>query len=250
MIDELLARFDERYEEIVAYLDFLDGIEDLLQSGVPRLGGEAGAVVTTQQLRILYSSVYLQLYNLVESTITGSLDAVSRAAIQRAACTPGDLSDEMRREWVKHVARTNVEMGPERRLDEAIALCNHLVASLPVDPFDIEKGGGGNWHDGEIERIARRIGCDLSVSRRAKMGIRREIRDDLGAMGLVVRLRNALAHGNISFGECGQYDTAASLRILASSVEVYLREVVAAFGKYIEEQRYLRPERRRPAGAI
>jgi hypothetical protein len=150
----------------------------------------------------------------------------------------------MRREWVKQVARTSVEMGPDKRLEQAIVLCDHLVSALPVGPFDIEKGGGGNWHDGEIARIATRIGCELRVSRRAKAGINRPIRNDLGAMGLVVSLRNALAHGNISFGECGQYDTAADLRRLAKSVEVYLREVVAAFGKYIEEQRYLRPGRR------
>jgi hypothetical protein len=243
MIDDLLTQFDERYAEILAYLDFLDGIEGLIQSGTPRLG-EDGPVVTTQQQRILYSSVYLQLYNLVEATVTGSLDAISRAAIERAACSPGDLTVEMRREWVRYVARTNVDMGPDKRLEKAIALCDHLVTSLPVGPFDIEKGGGGNWHEGEIKKIAERIGCDLQVSRRARRAIGRRVRNELGAMGLVVSLRNALAHGNISFGECGQDDTASELRSLAGNVQAYLKEVVTAFGTYIEEQRYLRPERR------
>jgi hypothetical protein len=244
MMDDLQNRFEDRYGEIVAYLDFLDGVERLIQSGVPRLGGEDGPVVTTQQQRILYSSVYLQLYNLVESTVTGSLDAISKAAIERAGCTPGDLSEEMRREWVRYVARTNVDMGPDKRLEEVIALCDHLVASLPVGPFEIEKGGGGNWHDGEIKRVAKRIGCELRVSRRAETGIKRVIRNDLGAMGLVVSLRNALAHGNISFGECGQFDTAGELRVLAASVEAYLREVVTAFSRYVAGQHYLRPEKR------
>jgi hypothetical protein len=249
MIDELVARFDERYGEIVTYLDLLDAIETLVMSGVPRLGNEDGLVVSTQQQRILYSSVYLQLYNLVESTVVGSLDAISRAAMEQAIHLPGDLSAEVRREWVKQIARTNVEMAPDKRLDEAIVLCDHLIADLRVGPFYIEKGGGGNWHDGEIKKIAKRIGCELQVSRRARAGINRPIRNDMGAMALVVSLRNALAHGNISFGECGQYDTAAELRRLAESVEVYLREVVAAFGKFIEERGYLQQERRPVAAA-
>ncbi|HEY1604710.1 MAG TPA: MAE_28990/MAE_18760 family HEPN-like nuclease [Allosphingosinicella sp.] len=246
MADDLLSRFDERSDEISVYLDFLDGVETLVKSGVPRLGAD-GPTITTQQQRILYSSVYLQLYNLVEATIVGSLDAVSKAAMERASYVPADLSDDMRREWVRYLARTNVEMGPDKRLERAIALCDHLVAALPVKAFDIDKGGGGNWHEGEIRKIADRIGCTLRLSRKATEGISRPIRNELGAMGLVVSLRNALAHGNISFVECGQYDTAADLRILVESVRTYLREVVAAFGSYIEERWYLRPERRSAA---
>jgi hypothetical protein len=242
-MEELFTRFEERFSEIAAYLQFLDGIETVVRSGIPRLG-EDGPVVTTQQQRILYSVVYLQLYNLVEATVTSCLDAVSKAAIRRAMCAPGDLTTEMRREWVKHIARTNVSMGPEKRLEDALALCNHLVAALPVSEFEIEKGGGGNWDDEAIRRVAERIGFKLRVRRATEKGVKRKIRNDLGAMALIVDLRNGLAHGTLSFVECGQDDSAAELRALAESVATYLREVVAAFVSYIEEYRYLVPERR------
>lgn len=249
MLHDLIARFDERYGEILIYLDLLDALEELVKRGVPRLGDEDAPIVTPEQQRILYSSVYLQLYNLVEATITGSLDAISKVAIEQATYLPGDLSDGMRREWVRQMARTNVDLVPEKRLEEAILLCDHLLAALPVKPFDIERGGGGNWHDGMIRKIAQRIGCELRISRKALAGIKRPIRDELGAMALVVNLRNALAHGNISFVECGQYDTAEDLRRLVEGVAAYLREVVVAFGTYIDEQGFLRPERRAAAGA-
>ena len=66
MPDELSERFEERFSEILAYLDFLENVQTAVQSGVPQLGGEDGPVVTTLQQRILYSGVYLQLYNLAE----------------------------------------------------------------------------------------------------------------------------------------------------------------------------------------
>lgn len=244
MISELSNKFEERLGEILAYLEFLDGIESIVRSGVPRIGGEIDFVVTTQHQKILYSGVYLQLYNLVESTITSCLDAVSKAATQTAQWTPGDLTNELRREWVRHIARTNIDMGADKRLEEALILCDHLVSALPVNPFDIDKGGGGNWDDTAIFKIADRIGCRLEISQDTEKKVKIKIKNNLGAMALIVYLRNKLAHGNLSFAECGQDDSVRELRALADNVAVYLREVVHQFIKYLEEHRYLRPERR------
>lgn len=242
-MSDLSDRFDERFGEISAYLDLIQGIEELVRTGVPRLG-ENGAVVTTQQQRILNSGVYLQLYNLVEATVTNCLDAVSKAAMRRAEWAPGDLTSELRREWVRYMARTNLPVGPDKRLEDAIGLCDHLVSALPVAEFDIEKGGGGNWDDAAIRKMAVRIGFDLRVSRGVERGVKRKIRNDLGAMALIVDMRNGLAHGRLSFVDCGQDDSAAELRNLSSRVAAYLREVVAAFDTYLEEYRYIVPDRR------
>lgn len=242
-MSDLIDWFEERFGEILAYLDLIDGIEAVVRSGVPRLG-EDGPIVTAQQQRILNSAVYLQLYNLVESTITNCLDEVSKVAMRQASWSPADLTAELRREWVKHMARTNISTGPDKRLEDAIALCDHLVASLPVGEFDIDKGGGGNWDDTAIKKVAKRIGFDLRVSRAVERDVKIKIRNDRGAMALIVDLRNGLAHGRLSFVDCGQDDTASDLRILTNRVAAYLREVVGAFTSYIEEHRYLLPDRR------
>ena len=242
-MSELSDRFDERFGEIVAYLELIDGIEKLVQSGVPRLG-DNGPTVTAPQQRILNSSVYLQLYNLVEATVSNCLDAVSKAAMRRVAWSPGDLTSELRKEWVRYMARTHLPSAPDKRLEDAISLCNHLVAALPVAEFEIEKGGGGNWDDNAIRKVAARIGFELRVSRGVEREIKRKVRNDLGSLALIVELRNALAHGRLSFVDCGQDDSAAELRALADRVAAYLREVIAAFDSYLQEHRYIVPERR------
>lgn len=236
-------RFQERREEIRSYLEFLAGVEAVIRSGVPRLGSD-GPAITTQQQRILYSCVYLQLYNLVEATVTGCLDAISVTALEKAPRAPGDLTAELRGEWVRHMARTHREMGPERRLERALALCDHLVSALPIAPFSIERGGGGNWDDEEIHRIAARIGFDLQISPAAAAGVKAKVRDDRGALALIVHLRNGLAHGRLSFVECGQDDSASELASLADRVFLYLEEVVLAFDAYVESGLYLRSELR------
>lgn len=243
-MEALTGPFEERFSEIEIYLEFLDGLDAVMKSGVPRLGGPDGPVVTVQQQRMLFSSVYLQLYNLVESTVTMCLDAVSKDAVVQGGWSPGDLTLEVRREWVRRIAQTHTEMAPDKRLTKAIKLCDDVIASLPTGPFEIEKGGGGNWDDEEIWRIARRLGLTLNISAGANAGVKRVIRDDLGAMKLIVNLRNKLAHGSLSFVECGQYDTIVELRQIAVLVAAYMREVVDAFAAYIGGHGYLLPERR------
>jgi hypothetical protein len=243
MSSSLNTGFQERLAEVESYLDFLSTMEAQAQNGPPRIEG-AEHPITTQQQRILYSSVYLQLYNLVEATMSRCVEAVSDAAKDSARWRPSDLSDSLRREWVRGSARTHVELTPEHRLESALRLCDHLVASLPITAFDIDKGGGGNWDDSEIEAFSRRLGFQLTVSQPVYSAIKQPFRDDLGPLALVRQLRNRLAHGSISFAQCAEDTTVGRLVELKDRTVNYLKEVVDCFARYIESFEYLRPERR------
>lgn len=72
-MDDFAQAFEERLQEIETYLDLLEVLEKQVQEGSPRIG-KKGTKITVQQQKILYSSVYLQLYNLVESTVTRCVD--------------------------------------------------------------------------------------------------------------------------------------------------------------------------------
>lgn len=242
-MEELRATFEERYAEIEAYLALLEGIEMEARSGPPRLGA-AGALITTQQQRILYSGVFLQLYNLVEATVVRCLDEVTNAAIKSGTWSPGDLTVELRREWVRVMARTHVDLNYENRLDSALSLCDHLVAALPVAAFKVEKSGGGSWDDGAIEEITKRLGFALRVRRETYTAIKRHFRDELGCLQLVKKFRNELAHGSISFAECGENITVSELRDIATRTVSYMREVLSAFCVYIDDHGYIVEERR------
>jgi hypothetical protein len=242
-MEALGPAFEERLAEIHSYLTLLESVEAAARSGPPRIGTD-GAQITAQQQRILYSSVFLQLYNLVEATVVKCLDAVTDAASISGIWNPSDLTVELRREWVRVTARTHVDLNYEHRLESALALCDHLVQSLPVKGFNLDKGGGGNWDDGAIEAVATRLGCRLVVSQAAYSAIKRPFMDDLGPLGVVKNWRNSLAHGSISFAECGENLTARDLRDLADRTADYLREVVAAFQAYLDRHEYLVPARR------
>ena len=123
-------------------------------------------------------------------------------------------------------------------------MCEHLVGSLPIAAFDIDKGGGGNWDDAAIEAISQRLGFQLTVSQPVYSAIKRPFRDDLGPLVLVKELRNRLAHGSISFVQCAEDVTVARLIDLKDRTVAYLREVVDCFSNYVQAHAYLVPERR------
>lgn len=243
MVAELSRAFEERQAEVSTYIDFLKSLEEASRNGAPKLEHVDHAISTDQQ-KILYSSVYLQLYNLVESTITRCLEAVATAATTSGALYAKDLSESLRSEWVKGMAGTHKELNSDHRLRAAMELCEHLMNNRPITGLSFGKGGGGNWDDTEIENISKRVGFTLNVSRPIYQSIKRQYRDGLGALGAVKKYRNDLAHGSISFIECANEVTVSDLDKLRDNTTAYLREVIRNFIEYIEGFEYLAPDRR------
>lgn len=242
-MSDIILNFQERLAEVETYLDFLLSMEVQAQKGPPKLEG-AEHPISTQQQRILYSSVFLQLYNLVEATMSWCLDSVAEATRENNRWKPSDLCDDLRREWVRVTARTHTELTPEHRLEKALQLCDHMIKSLPITAFDIDKGGGGNWDDTAIETISQRLGFRLVVSPPVYRAIKRPFRDELGALAVVKQLRNRLAHGSISFTQCAEDVSVERLVELKDSTANYLQEVLGCFAAYVGRFEYLLPERR------
>ena len=239
MADPLSQTFEERLQEIDAYLELLEALERQVREGPPVIGG---ATITTQQQKLLYSCVFLQLYNLVEATVTWCVSAVCEAASDKGRWGPGDLTLKLRREWVRATARTHEDLNEENRLEHAAELCEFLIQANPILKFTVQRRG--NWDELEIQAITERLGCDLQISPAALKGIKRHIRDEKGALVLIRDLRNRLGHGSLSFSECGEGFTVPDLKDLKERTALYLREVVAAFRTNIDAYEFLIPASR------
>jgi hypothetical protein len=245
---DLHADFLERVKEVDAYLDLVTAIEHAVQSGAPMLRTRAGATMTispTQQ-KILYAGVYLHLYNLVEATVSRCIVAVEEAASSGGARHVGDLSEKMRSEWVRTVAKTHRSMDSGSRLEAAVELCEHVMGLLPVQ-LTIDKDGGGNWDDVQIYKFAERIGVTLMLEVATQRRVKSPFRDNKGPLKAIKFHRNKLAHGEVSFSECGENHSASELLGLKDMTIAYLKEVIGCFDKFIQQHEFLHPDRR-PSG--
>ena len=157
------------------------------------------------------------------------------------------MTDVVRKEWIRTTAKTHIELTPDHRLNASVEMCDRLVQALPILNWRLQKGGGGNWDDEDIRAITERLGCQLRLSRAVYSDIKRPIRDNKGPLVLVKDFRNRLAHGTLSFSECGEGVTVPDLRDLKQRTAQYLREVVAAFSTFINSHEFVIPQRR-PGG--
>jgi MAE_28990/MAE_18760-like HEPN len=154
--------FVDRVAEIDDYLDFLSALEKQIRNGVSK-SDDLGLMATPGQQRILYSSVYLQLYNLVEATINKCIQAVCSTIIKQNRL-PANLSADLQREWVRVAAKTHTDLNHENRLKEVTSVLQFWASSQPIAEFNIEKGGGGNWDDEAIYGFSRRLGFTKEFS--------------------------------------------------------------------------------------
>ncbi len=238
--------FNERLEEIETYLDLLDALDRQVQGGPPEIGG---APITVRQQRILYSAVYLQLYNLVEATVTWCTEAICDAAATGGQWQTADLSTELRREWVRLTARTHLPLNEDNRLTYAAEAMEKLIRSEPVS-WPSDRARKGNWDDDEIAALSEKLGCELRLSPEVRTAVKQPIRDDKGPLRLIRELRNRLAHGSLSFEECGTGVTVGDLRATKEKTVLYLRAVVEAFGTHVDEHRFLVPSKRPSPPAV
>lgn len=237
---ELRLFFDERVGEIKEYMALLEDIESASREGPPRIESVTRRITTSQQ-RILYSSLYLQLYNLVEATVSRCMVAVGHA-IQKSNSRPGELRDELRREWVRSTARTHVDMAPDKRLKHSIQMAEALIGLLPIPKFDVDVGGGGSWDEDAIESAGVRLGCELSIQAPTRTAIKRVMRDEMGALKLVKDRRNGLAHGSLSFVECSDGVSVHELTAMCEAIVKYLDEALQCFVDFIDGTNYLRSD--------
>tara|TARA_R110002072_G_scaffold302978_1_gene490663 strand:+ start:89999 stop:90736 length:738 start_codon:yes stop_codon:yes gene_type:complete len=228
--------FEDRVAEIENYISLLQAVELDAQSGPPEIGSSA---ITTCQQRMLYSSVYLHLYNLVEATATWCTSAVAEATANGGLWNVGQLDSTIRREWVRTNLRTHTDLNPTNRLNCAFEVFEGILNGDPIGQWGIEQGGGGNWDDGAIEDVSERVGCVLTITAAIYNAAKRPFRNDKNALQYVKDLRNKLAHGSISFEQSGENVTVQDLIDLKNRTVDYLREVVQSFKNYIDGFMYL-----------
>ena len=63
-------------------------------------------------------------------------------------------------------------------------------------------------------------------------------RDDKAPIRLVKEIRNKLAHGSISFTECGNNHVASDFRQLIDIVRDYLKHIINQYDTYISQHGY------------
>lgn len=230
-------KFKERLEEIEEYLSLLGVIESSTRENGQLYGSYK---VNPRQQRILFSNVLLQLYNIVEATAVWCLEELV-AAVSQTGRGPAEYTPQIRKEWVKHQLKLDdPKMTEESRLDRFVGMVDIVaLPNLEMPLWRIEAGGGGNWEDEEIFRLAKRLGVEFNLPPKLSKAVKVPTRNAMRPLEFICKRRNHLAHGNISFAQSTESETLQDLITLKNTTVEYLEFVVDAFTKFIDSHSFL-----------
>ena len=206
-------------EEVFKLLDFIGRIETHRSHTVKYDLTEQSLSVSQEMQCILKSQFLLILYNLIESTVNDCLHSIYDS-IEDDGLAFADLNDEIKLIWLKYnkleESLDSAKMNPE-------IMC--AAVKFPKLPISIS----GNIDMRKIFDLFPMHGCMLQDNNRYKYS---------NSFLTVKNRRNSLAHGNISFSECGSAYMVSDIRKIMDDIICGLQEVITQVKAYTSSKKY------------
>lgn len=227
----LIQAFDARLAELASYYKFIEMIErDSAVLALPKKKTWRTRPVDEKILRILKANFFLLLYNLVEATIREGFTAVYKA-IEMDGCSVRQLSPMLRKIWIDFeysqlrlsTAHPDSYRELGRKLVQSVA--DDVRATLDVSALSF----GGNLDARAIRKVCEEHGVSHKTLKKAKGGEK---------LLVVKNKRNALAHGDESFVECGRDFTVPQLGEIKGEAIVYLRAILRNIDSFTRKKAY------------
>jgi hypothetical protein len=177
-------------------------------------------------IKVLKANLFLLLYNLSESSIRQSLSEIYDT-ISKEKLKYSEVIDEIKMIWIYEKHRNFKNIGTEN----IFSVINNLVNDIIDIKFDSEKNISGNVDGRKIKEFSEKYGFSNIVHKNAYEGKK---------LHQVKTQRNNLAHGFISFSECGRNYTISDLRVIKHQVIIYLRRILKNVKKYLDNKKYIK----------
>jgi hypothetical protein len=223
--------FTRRTEEVLRFFDFLTEITNNKADSLGVLQPDQSIkkvenfIISRDLVKTLRANGYLLLYNLVESTMTNAIDAIHQIFASEQLSFD-DLTKEIQQVVLKNFKGAALEENFVHTQSHPIQ-----VAILRAG-YDKRKLFSGNVDARSIRDTAKIYGFDIAEHDIA------ESRNGLRLLN-VKNKRNELAHGKISFEECGHETSHDELISIAQETIAYLKAVLTGVEEYAANKKYL-----------
>lgn len=220
--------YSDRLEEIDLYYGLIDCF-DTSESNSDNLKIE---VFTNKQLEtIVKANALLMLYNLVESTFVNSIEYLYNA-LRDDGITYSKTSSEIQQIWLNHKFYNAYDKKAhfDTYKNTAVKIVNSIISNAPLELNRRAANVSGNLDADKIRNVCKDHGIPFETPKECHGGqILTKLREQ----------RNQLAHGTISFAECGRELTTTDLYNIKKEVEIFLQGFIRAIEEYYHNKAYL-----------
>lgn len=224
--------YNSRCREIERFFEMLLFMRDnrdsrLSGGGASDTEGSSTFVIGRDLEKTLRASAYLMLYNLVEATMTSAIDAIHQHIADEQVGFD-ELKEDVRRIAIKGLRKAALSETPLELLDAAIPISSALIWL----GFDKKSLFSGNLDGQLIKKKAKEYGFELAKHDTAAS------RDGVRLLSIKTK-RNELAHGGISFEDCGQNTSVDELVAIFDETKVFIKAVLDGISDYLLKKIYL-----------
>jgi hypothetical protein len=179
--------------------------------------------------KVLKANTFLLLYNLIESTIRRSIEFI-HITINNEGIKYSEAIDEIQKIWISYKHQNFKEHGADR-IHATMNLIIEEVIDVEYDKF-VQKNKSNDL-SGNVDALKVR-----NLSNRYKFEENRRV---AGARLVRIKsLRNNLAHGNVTFVDCGKDYVYSDLVIFKRETYLFLKEFLTKVEKYTFTKAYKR----------
>jgi MAE_28990/MAE_18760-like HEPN len=235
---EIVRNFSATSEKVFDYTDLedlftaqkqnLDRYFEFLNSNIN--------LIDLKTFKIMKSTIFLLLYNLMESTVNNSL-ALIHNVISDEKTKYSDLSEPLKKCYIEYYLRKqgfqNITKKQKRYLvtifSNNFIATNHVI-NFPYQEFLKYNNSliSGNIDQQKINEIGEIYG--FKVDRKRK---------ELELL-IVKKVRNSLGHGDISFSDCTKDIVIEDIFEIKEQVIQYFENYLSIIKNYIENKFYLK----------
>lgn len=217
--------FDERVEEIDLYFK---AMKDLDQGASCHVSDDT--FYNDEFIKILKANTLLMIYNLVESTVMGGILEIYDK-LKQEGLTYSEVRKEIKDIWFSYKFRQVYD--PKAHYNtykgKALEIVNSILIGEVIELDRKATAISGNLDAQQIRNVCNEHGIVFQTDAQSRGGI---------VLETVKDRRNDLAHGTLSFAECGRNYSIEDLGIIKDQTILFLRGLLLGMKKYYDEKQY------------
>lgn len=217
--------FDERVEEIDLYFKAMKELDQ----GASDHASDA-TFYNDEFIKILKANTLLMIYNLVESTVMGGILEIYDK-LKQEGLTYSGVRKEIKDIWFSYKFKQVYDQQAHYNSykGKALEIVNSILTGEVIELDRKATAISGNLDAQQIRNVCNEHGIVFQTDAQSKGGI---------VLETVKDRRNDLAHGTLSFAECGRDYSIENLGEIKDQTVLFLKGLLAGMKKYYDEKQY------------
>jgi hypothetical protein len=224
-MQDIRTAFEKEVKHIDEYMLLLFDIENGAKLSI---NGNTKNI-NADLFKVLKANTFLLLYNLLESTVRKSIEHI-HLSINQDNIKYKETIVEIQKIWVAYKYENFRKIGTDAMFQTWIDMVEDIIAVEYQDYNKKVKSSGlsGNVNQIVVKNIAQKYKFETNTR---VIGNR---------LNLIKMKRNHLAHGNITFVDCGKDYVYSDLKNIKRETILFLYEFMAKIENYTDNKKYKR----------